>query len=193
MFLNETFDAYECEKKNRATLLPNSMLHCLQNTKEEQEENKLRAAVRLRDTRDNNALKEKIADIFFPIEQWPLFILRILLGTVEFDRGSRLSMAAFLHGNGFMDRNQAEFIIKFYNKTWQSAGKNGDTKKWEQRFYQFSKVFEWLDKAYDPNDSKYHDIRTTYYYYNMRSKLTMFYDGYVRTAKGEKVEYKDKY
>lgn len=184
--LNNAVDLYE-RPKGKPSLIPDNMLYCLQYTKKEREEKKFKAMVRLRDTKTANSVKNQLKDLFYPIEEWPVFIIRILIGDVDFNYSSRISMATFFHGNGFLDSNRAEWLIKFYNKQWRN--RKGDEKQWTTRFNKFNKLFEYLNKANDPSDVQYHAISSTYYYYNMLAKQTMFYDGWIRGPKGEKLKY----
>ena len=38
-------------------------------------------------------MKKRISDMFYSIDEWPLFIIRILLGIDDFDYANRLAMA----------------------------------------------------------------------------------------------------
>lgn len=186
--LNEAVDLYERRSKWKPSLIPENMQHFLQNTKKEQDENKFKAMIRLRDTKTSNSVKRQLEEWFFPIKEWPLLVIRFLLGDAEFDYSGRLCMATFFHGNGFKNKNKAEWLIKFYNKKWQNR-KVADTQQWNQRFYKFRALYDYLDKANDPTDFQYQHIRSTYYYYNLRARQTMFYDGWVRTRSGQKIPY----
>lgn len=160
----------------------------LKNTAKIQERNKCRAMVRLQDTKTRYRMKKQIEEMFYSTDEWPVFILRIILGMDDFDYGNRLALATFFHGNGLRDRDEAENILLFYNK------KNGVySKKWMQRRYQFRALFDWLEKACDRTDVDYHTMREKYYFFSMQSKLTMFYDGFVRGPTGEKTAYKAYY
>lgn len=171
------------ETTNKVSIIPKNFRHCVLDSQKEQDLNKCRAMVRLRDTKTGKSMKHRIENLFFKIDEWPLFILKILLGINEFDHANRLAMAAFFHGNGFKDKDKAENIFLFYYRKFDWS------RKWKQRMYQFRSLFDWLENAYDRNSSQYHNIRENYYYFNMRAKQTMYYDGSIRGRKGEKIEY----
>lgn len=63
-------------------------------------------------------------------------------------------------------------IIKFYNKHWKKTH-NG----WKQKFYKFTKLFPFLNKAKDFFDPDYHRIGNTHYYYSMIAKHMLYYNG----------------
>lgn len=63
-----------------------------------------------------------------------------------------------------------------------------ENRLWRHRLVQFSAIFDWLDNP--PSDHQYQEIRSTYFYYNILCKQTMFFDGSVRLKNGEKREFK---
>lgn len=74
-------------------------------------------------------------------------------------------------------------IYKLYNNHWNSWP------TWNTKFYKFRKLFEYLDKARRPSDPDFDRIRSSYWYFDMRAQLTMFYDGDVRGAGGKRMKY----
>lgn len=143
---------------------PSSLL--IQFSATEQEENKCKSMIRLRDTKTANYMKRRISD-FFSVEQWPLYIVRIFLGTEDFVYPNRLAFAAFFHGNGYKNTAEIELVFKFYNKNWNHA------KQWDVRFRHFRTIFDYLERANKPIDDSDYLIQTTYNYFNMTTGPTM--------------------
>lgn len=170
------FDA--CARIERPSI-PENMLHCVWNSEKQIELNRIRAIVRLKDTRSGCKLRAATTELFFSVDEWPLFALRILLSP-DFSYTDRISLASFLHGNGLNDGNFAIHIFKMYNSHWK------DCHRWNQKFYKFSKLFEYLGRARMPITEDDERIRSTYWYYDMNSNQTVFYDESIRTPTGEK-------
>lgn len=153
----------------------------LHNEKEKKKE-PLKEFINDRDIKSNNTMKLHISNIFWSIELWPCFTLEILIGKVDFTWHNRLALATFFHGNGLRDADEAKRIFTFYNPYWDSMP------KWNQRFYHFERLFEYLEKAHQLDSGELGEkIRTSYWYYDMNFKQTMFYDGFIRGPKGEKI------
>lgn len=125
-------------------------------------------------------MKQYIAEHFYNIAQWPLFILLILLGKHEFNRARRLALAGFFYGNGLIDKEQAETIFLFYNKTINNST------LWNNRLTQFRALFDWLAKMNNNLDPNRHE----YYYYSIMCEQTIFFDGFIRDKNGQKKPYK---
>lgn len=107
----------------------------------------------------------------------------MLLGTEDFVYANRLAFAAFFHGNGFKDIDEIERVFKYYNRNWNNM------RPWDIRFRHFGTIFTYLDRAHKAIDDSDYYVQSTYYYFNMTTRLTMFYDGFVRGPKGEKIKY----
>lgn len=141
-------------------------------TREEINHKRNIAIIRTADRRNKNEMKNKLEDLFWPISDWPPYIVGLLLSPT-FNYIERLSLATFFHGNGLRDASLAVTLIQFYNENWRIANHI----KWKAKFYKFEKLFDYLDKAYDTADSQYHYIRKTYYFYSMMIKHMLYYNG----------------
>lgn len=142
----------------------------------------LKEFIRNRDRMNHDAFKAHISDIFWSTEDWPNFALEILIGKVEFNWHNRLALATFFHRNGLRDADEAKRIFTFYNPHWDSMP------KWNQRFYHFEKLFEYLEKAHQLDSGELGEkLRNNYWYYDMKIKQTMYYDGFIRGPNGEKI------
>lgn len=102
----------------------------------------------------------------------------------DFDYDDRIGLACFLHGNGLRDPDKALTIFQFYNQYWKWGP------IWKKKFMKFQAIFRYLDQMYVSNDEGLR-IRSMYYYYSIELKLTLFYDGMVRTPNGSKRFYYD--
>lgn len=141
--------------------------------------NRQLAIIRRKDCQDQFTFKTKLEDIFWPVDKWPGYIIDIMLSD-GFNYHDRLSFAAFFHGNGLHRFDIAVDTFKFYNKFWKM------TKEWDGRFYEFTKLWEYLDKAFHPHSTEYHRIRSTYYYYSLMENHMLYYDGSKRIMGGMK-------
>lgn len=121
-------------------------------------------------------------DVFYPIETWPNFAIEILLSE-NFRYQERISLATFFYGNGLHDVIMAERILKYYNKHWNFS------RHWTQRFREFTALFTYLDAMKTNTDNNGPRLRAQYWYYDIESKLTLFFDGKVRTNDGNKREF----
>lgn len=165
----------------KRSLVPANMLHLTRNTPSEIKRNHLLAKIRRIDRR-NTSLKEKLAEYFFPIEQWPNRIIEILLSK-HFGYGERIALACFIHGNGLTDKDEGLKIFQFYNQFW------GPTQIWNIRFRKFRALFGYLDEAYKMDSETGARIREDYHYFDLRLNLVIYYDGSVKTRNGEKRRY----
>lgn len=130
------------------------------------------AKVRKIDRLDFNRMKNAIEDVFWPIHDWPPFIVAILLSPT-FTYNERLTLATFLHGNGLANGKTAVSCVQIYNEHCQK----NDYRKWKLKLYKFEQLFPFLDKAQDPTDECYNQMRKKYYYYSMMTKHMMYYNG----------------
>lgn len=124
-----------------------------------------------------------MADYFYSIEVWPNYAIKLLL-TKHFGYHERIGLACFFHGNGLTDSSKALRVFHFYNDSWQCD------RNWKIDFRKFEGLFTYLDQANQKplTDTGIH-IGQTYYYYNIALNLTMYYDGTVRTKRGESRKY----
>lgn len=67
--LNAVVHLYESHKKR--SLIPDNMLHYVQFSASEQEQNKCKSMIRLRDTKTSNYMKRRIAEFFFLLNNGP--------------------------------------------------------------------------------------------------------------------------
>lgn len=196
--LNESYEASlpEIEKaknvrivqnEKRPSLIPENMLHSVQNSKKEIERNHLLAKVRLREGKIPwiRRYKEKLSDYFFLVETWPNYAIKLLF-TREFNYSERIALACFLHGNGLKDVWKAQTIFQMYNSFWDRA--RHTAKKWNDRFSEFRNLFTYLEQINKCTDTGAR-LKREYYYYDMGTNLTMYYDGNVRMRNGEKRKY----
>lgn len=160
--------------------IPKKLLYCVEPTAREIQLKICLLLINKTDKDTKNIMKDRIADLFFELSQWPVYILRILLGREEFDYSNRLAMAAFFHGNGLRNKNEAEDIFCFYNRSVDS------TRKWKQRIYHFRSIFDYLDKALNPNDFQHEEIRSKYNFYSLIERRFVYYDGCTRSMNGAK-------
>lgn len=58
-----------------------------------------------------------------------------------------------------------------------------------RKLVKFAALFEYLDKSDDRNDPMYHHIRNTYYYFDMRIKHMMYYNGTQKRKEKKHVEF----
>lgn len=140
------------------------------------------AKIKLRNQSDQKQMKNKIEDLFWPISDWPPFVVEVLMSPT-LDYNERLKLATFFHGNGIRNPEFPTEIIRFYNRHWMKHHN-----AWKQKWYKFGKLFEFLDKALDSTDSEYHSMGRTYYYYNMIVKHMLFYNGNKR-EKGKAADF----
>lgn len=180
-YLNKIYDEFEksVPRSNNKSLIPQNMLKYVQCSEQHIEKKQLIARMKLRERVGGNYFKNLLSESFWPVEEWPTYIIKLLF-TKTFSYGERIALAAFYHGNGFKDALTAQLIFQFYNNNWNSWP------TWNRKFYRFKQLFEYLEKAFKPWDPEHERIKCTYWYYDLRARQTMFYDGYVRTAKGEK-------
>lgn len=167
--------------------IPENLLYTVQNTKKEILHNKLVAKIRLIETKKGKnisaSFKNEMEDFFYPVECWPNFALEILLSN-SFRYQDRLSLATFFYGNGLRDWFMAEKIFKFYNKNWDLS------KEWSKRFQEFAALFTYLAQM-NTGIGDGPRLKSQYWYYDIESKVTRFFDGRLRTKNGEKRKYVD--
>lgn len=180
--LNLAYDQVR-SKFEKISLIPDNMLYLVQNSKKEIERNLLIAKIRLNERKINwiNKFKCEMTDYFYPIESWPNYAIEILL-TKQFGYAERIELACFLHGNGLNDETKALRIFQVYNRSWTWE------KTWNFRFKKFQALFKYLEETNKTSDTGSR-LNNEYFYYDMNRKLTMFYDGTVRTRNGEKRKY----
>lgn len=164
--------------------IPDNMLKYVNCTKQEITYKKLIAQVKMKDKKCGNYIRSVISDRFWSIEEWPLFAIEILFSK-NFSYTERISLAAFLHGNNLRCAGTARLIFQFYNDHWNN------TKRWTQKFYKFDQLFNYLDKAFNKFDPDHDRIRTNYWYFDMQTKQTLFYDGMVRTKNGDRIFFRN--
>lgn len=145
--------------------------------------NRQLAIIRRKDCANQFKFKNKLDEVFWPVDKWPAYVLNILLSD-EFKYQDRLSLATFFHGNGLPHYDLAVNAYKFYNKFWRN------TREWDRRFFEFTKLWEYLDKTRDPNCPEYQRIRTNYYYYSLMENHMMYYDGNLRVKGGQRRAFK---
>lgn len=181
--LNEAYEMMR-ESVERRDLVPENMLHLIRNSPKEIKRNHLLAKIRLieRKVSWSAAFKLRMSDYFYTLEQWPNYAIEILL-TKHFGYSERIGLACFMHGNGLRDKDKALNIFQFYNQSWTC------NKSWTIVFRKFQALFAYLDEANQSMSETGDHIRNEYYYYDMNLKLTMFYDGSVRTRNGERRKY----
>lgn len=143
-------------------------------TKEEIKHKRNIAKIRRIDSKNRNNFKEWFEDVFFPITSWPPYAVEVLLSE-DFTYQDRLVLATFFHGNGLFDEKMAHKIVTFYNIYSSKYD-------WKQKLYKFSKLWVYLNKTNDMNDPDYSRIRSTYYYYCIRSMRMIYYDGSLRSS-----------
>lgn len=178
-YLNEVYDELEKSnlRPNNQSSIPQNMLKYVQCSEQEIEMKKFIAKMKLRERKGGLYFRNLLNETFWPVEEWPTYIIKLLF-TDSFSYGERIALATFYHGNGFKDVETAQLIFKFYNNNWNSWP------TWNRKFYKFGKLFDYLEKAFKPWDPEHHRIKSNYWYYDLRARQTMFYDGYIRTVKG---------
>lgn len=167
------------ENKPSGSKIPENMIHLVRNSKKEIKRNKLIAKIRLVEGKIPWIAKFKndMSDYFFPIESWPNYAIEIVL-TRDFSYGERIGLATFLHGNGLNDKDKALQIFQMYNNSWKWD------RRWKIKFEKFQCLFVYLDQIYKVSVDGPR-LKSEYWYYDMNLNLTMFYDGNVRTNRGE--------
>lgn len=165
--LGDALMSYEARR------LPPSLHHLLLCTPKEIELKRLRAKARLIDGKTANVMREEINDVFYPMQSWPAYALRIVL-TEDLGYNNRLSLATFLHGNGLRDQDLALRIFQHYNSKWRRDH------EWERKFRKFHALFEFLDGAADPTNPKYYMMSQNYWFFSVNVGCTVFYNGNIR-------------
>lgn len=158
--------------------IPENLLFAVKKTEKEILHNKLVAKIRLINGKKGSHFKEKMEDFFYCIEMWPNYAIEILLSKT-FCYQERLSLATFFYGNGLRDGAFAEMILKFYNAHWNHSRER------TKRFLQFADLFTYLDQM-NSNTDNGPRLRSQYWYYDIESKLTLFFDGTIRLKNGNK-------
>lgn len=179
IFMPDSDDLAICEAYDRAThsarsAIPENLLYLVRNTEKEIKRNRLQAMIRLKNnsrTSEAKYMVELITDHFFAVHEWPSYAIEIMLSP-DFKYAKRLALAAFLVGNGLHDATLGEKMFKFYNKHWQN------TQIWNRRFGEFRELFKYLNKPDDDPDSV--RVRSTYFYYSMEVKQTLYFNGEIR-------------
>lgn len=172
-------DAVICETYDRVmhsgrSAIPQNLLYLVQNTPKEIKRNRLQAIIRLKNnskTSDAKYMVDLISEHFYAVHEWPNYAIEIMLSP-DFKYAKRLALAAFLVGNGLFDDELGERMFKFYNKHWKN------TQLWNRRFGEFRNLFKYLNKPADDPDSV--RIRSTYFYYSMEEKQTLYFNGEIR-------------
>lgn len=112
--LKQSYDNVKHLFENRR-LIPQNLAYLMQNTEKEIERNYLLAKIRMR--QKNNRMfarfKIKINEFFYSVEEWPNFVLKILLST-EFGYSDCIGLACFFHGNGLRSGSKALKIFQYY-------------------------------------------------------------------------------
>lgn len=162
-------DAYD--RAMRRSAIPENLLYLVRNSEKEIKRNRLQAMIRLKNHSIDAADMDIISDHFYAVHDWPNYAIEIVLSS-EFKRAKRLALAAFMVGNGLYDAALGEKIFKCYNKHCKV------TQLWNRRFMEFRELFKYLNKPDDDPDSA--RIRSTYYYFSMECKQTLFFNGEVR-------------
>lgn len=170
----------QLEGEKKVHKIPDHLLYLLQCTKKEIKRKKMVALVRKHERQYGKHFDELLLDLFWIVEQWPNYIIEIILGRVAFDYSNRLALACFFHGNCFVDVSVIEEMLIFYNKTITN------TREWNKRLYEFTKLFDYLNKARNEDDDGA-EIRSKYFFFHMMNKNTMYYDGYIRDKFGNKI------
>lgn len=169
---NEICAAYDAQHTERINRIPDNLLHLVENSPKEIEQNRLQAMMRRRNhANGGQAMSELIADRFYNVLEWPSYILKIVLYP-DFVYNNRLALACFFVGNGLNDSDIALDIFKFYNVHWDIS------QKWNKRFKEFKDLFSYLNKP--PQDPDSFQIRSTYFYYSVEAKQTLHLDGSIR-------------
>lgn len=127
------------------------------------------ARIKRKEMEKGNTMSEELSDVFYPFEVWPTYLLGIFL-TNNFKRQERIALAAFFHGNGFKDEQFCENLIKFYIPYIDNS------QLWYDRMYKFKQLFKYLDEISNSDEER----KSRYYYYNMKIKFMMYYNGNVK-------------
>lgn len=183
--LIEACEAYDRSRYKDAlirSVIPRNLEYLMQNSRKEIERNKLLAKLRLAEFRqgDIQLFKREMTNFFYAVETWPNYAINLLF--CDFHYHERIALACFLHGNGLRDSVKALRVFCVYNKYWRRD------RYWYNKFYKFQELFKYLDQT-DERTAEGARLRDEYYYYNMHTKLTMFYDGTIRMPNGEKRRY----
>lgn len=178
-------EKYEVEQKKRQRLIPKTIQNNLLEKPSEIKRKKLRALIRQHETLrgcHGRYMKDYLSEHFWIADEWPAFAMEILVSN-DFSYHDRISLATFMHGNGFRDGDMAANIVKFYKS--HRRIRCFDPMRWKRKYNKFAQLFSWLNKTYtDP------EMATKYWYYDLNLNLTMFYDGTVRTSSGESIPYR---
>lgn len=134
--------------------------------------------IRKVDRLDNFSFRIEFSDLFWPIEDWPPYAVKVL-STNRFAYEERLVFATFLHGNGMRDTELSVKILQTYNRHIQLHSISNQAVKIKK----FIALFEYLEKSSDLDDPLYHHIRDTYYYYDMQLKRMVYYSGDLRISR----------
>lgn len=184
----------ECSKKcdekvekkvEKRALIPENMVHLVQNTKKEIKRNHLLAKIRYIEKNKvmwSAKFKVEMSEYFPCIESWPNYAIELLLSR-DFGYHDRIGFACFLHGNLLRDADKAMRIFQIYNRSWTHE------RDWTTRFLKFQALFTYLDEYLKPTETGAR-IRENYWYYCLNLRLYVFYDGSVRMKDGTKRRYK---
>lgn len=148
----------------------------------EKKKQELLAKCQLIETKRRWNLVGEMNDYFFSLESWPVYALELIM-TSEFTYNERLSLATFLFGNGLNDEHKALRIFQYYNQSWSHS------RQWHKRFLEFQMLFPYLKQTTKQTDIG-RRLRAQYFYFDIQTNLTMFFDGSVRMMNGEKRPYK---
>lgn len=161
-------EAYDKALRDTRSRIPDNLLHLVSNSEKEIKRNHLQAKIRLRNNAQGGiAMVNTISEDFYAVHEWPIYTIEILLSG-DFTYSKRLALACFLVGNGLNDAELGIQIFKFYNHHWDAG------QRWNRRFVEFRDLFTYLNKPIDDPDSA--RIRSTYFYYSMESKQTLFFN-----------------
>lgn len=137
--------------------------------------------IRKIDRLDNFNFKIELSDMFWGIDCWPPYAVKILF-TNRFSYQERLVFGIFLHGNGMRDTTFAVNVLKMCNRHIKLYSVSNQNSK----IIKFISLFDYLDKSNTNDDPMSHHIRSSYYYYDMRIKHMVFYSGELRNSRNER-------
>lgn len=197
--LNQVMDKFESEKNQVSTsnqsndkmptrqlkLIPDNMLRYVQCTPDEILKKKCAAKIKIITKKKGTTwFINRMQWDFYPIHTWPATILDALLhGDLRYK--CRLQLASFFHGNGYEEPHIIMGMFEFYNADYKQI----PFKNYCTRVALFTELFPFLEKIRKGGDASSIEKQTRYWYYNMNTQLTQFYDGFVKTANGQRVRF----
>lgn len=162
------------EYEHQQHQIPEHLEHLVLCTPDEVAKKRILARIRLIGTNRGNHVRSEIEDVFWGIDLWPLYALKILIGEDDFSYRARVSFATFLHGNGFVDLPLALRMLQFYNTKWINNA------YFERRWSKFVAIFSTLNKINDDRFPDYNHLSYRYWFFSINNGYTMFYSGQKR-------------